>query len=127
MDMPNEMTAEEEQEQLPDGMDMTEIAKRVQKVYIESLTSDWKPNVYDQNALRYSASVLRRVASGELAPVVHAHWIKRYDTLSQDYNSDDNWYYECSKCGGADSEPAKYCHRCNATMDESGKDDSHED
>ena len=78
-------------------------------------------NTDNMHVLTQAASILRRVASGELAEVVHAHWIRKYDTLSQNYNSDENWYFVCSKCGGVDTNRAKYCHCCSALMD--GKDD----
>ena len=43
---------------------------------LERLANDFKEVGTPGNAkiLRYAASILRRVASGELAPVIHAHW-----------------------------------------------------
>ncbi len=87
------------------------------------------PGMKDE--LLYAASILRRVASGELAEVVHAHWI--HAPRGNDYFSD---CLKCSACGYelADDEVAnKGCPNCRALMDESdvrqthnGKDDSHE-
>lgn len=87
----------------------------------------------DLISLHLAYAAMSKIASGEYAPVVHGHWIRKYDTLSQNYNSAENWYYVCSECGGADTNRAKRCSSCGALMDESrdgnshnGKDDSHE-
>jgi len=55
--------------------------------------------------------ILRRVASGELAEVKHAHITGRgYDL-------------HCSNCGVSTDIGKNYCHYCGAVFD--GKDDSH--
>ena len=66
----------------------------------------------------YCACLLREAPTIDAAPVVHARWIRKYDTLSQNYNSDKNWYFACSNCDGADQNRAKHCHCCGAQMDE---------
>jgi hypothetical protein len=73
-------------------------------------------------AISQAATVMCKLAAGELVEVVHARWIKKYDSGSQNYSSDENWYYVCSECGKWDKTPKKYCHCCGALMD--GKDDN---
>ena len=76
----------------------------------------------------YSASALRRVKSGELAEVVHAHWID-YMADKKDWLRDDgkSVFIECSACHEKLCRnlmlSEKYCPACGALMD--GKDDSH--
>lgn len=60
-----------------------------------------------------AASYLRKIASGEYAPVVHGRWIE----------SDTGWYH-CSNCGDScgalgDETPYKSerCPLCGAVMD----------
>ncbi|WP_195200621.1 hypothetical protein [Faecalispora jeddahensis] len=60
-----------------------------------------------------AASYLRKIASGEYAPVVHGRWIE----------SDTGWYH-CSNCGDScgalgDETPYKSerCQLCGAVMD----------
>jgi hypothetical protein len=66
-----------------------------------------------------ASSILRRVASGELAPVIHAHWTGGYA------HKGDVWTYtqpQCSNCHNAViGGTTKYCPSCGALMD--GKDD----
>lgn len=63
----------------------------------------------------------RKIASGEYAPVVHAHWVGGYE------HKGDVWSYtqpKCSNCHNAvTGGTSKYCPSCGALM---GKDDSHE-
>jgi hypothetical protein len=54
----------------------------------------------------------------DAVPVIHAHWIRKYDTLFQNPSSSQNWYFVCSKCRGADRNRAKRCRCCGAIMDE---------
>ncbi|MCK9576607.1 MAG: hypothetical protein M0R51_11845 [Clostridia bacterium] len=70
------------------------------------------------------AEVLRRVVSGELVEVVHAHWIEMDDDCSN--------LWKCSHCGlvwemSNDDTPQEnemfQCPKCGALM---GKGDSHE-
>lgn len=69
--------------------------------------------------------LLRRVASGELAPVIHAHWIVNTDDFTPKKR--------CSACGynkpiiageNVGQEPDTHCPSCDALMD--GKEDNHE-
>lgn len=101
--MPNEMTAEEAAKLLEN------MAKDREWLAIDSIKC---------RVLRYAASALRRVASGELAPVVHAHWKKA-----------DGWPgpAECSNCGAdapcdenGNERLTKRCPDCGALM--GGKD-----
>ncbi|MFA5659125.1 MAG: hypothetical protein WC900_07560 [Oscillospiraceae bacterium] len=90
-------------------------------------------------AMRYSASILRRVASGELAEVVHGHAVLKHRHIGSYKYADcpecraeieiehpvecDIPY--CSNCGAQLAESFQnVCPRCGAILD--GKDDSHE-
>lgn len=104
--MPNEMTAGEAAERL---------AKRLEHLAFQIRMGEHNPNY----SIAYEAAeFLRRVASGKLAEVVHAHWEYR----------GCGWPY-CSNCDtnaleGGDEEPVEsdHCPNCGALM---GKDDSH--
>jgi len=76
-----------------------------------------------RDTIQFAASVLRRVASSELAEVVHAHWIpvkkECYDITDDDEYP--QWEY-CSNCKISQKFQQKYCPNCGALMD--GKDDS---
>lgn len=92
-----------------------------------------------QKTLLLAASILRRVASGELAEVKHAHW-KQVHWKGWDGDPDEGTHPECSNCGEMpllngceDYEESPCCPYCGAIMDESdmrqtqdGKEDSHE-
>ena len=75
-----------------------------------------------------AVEVLRRVASGELAEVVHAHWID-YMADKKDWLRDDgkSVFIECSACHEKLCRnlmlSEKYCPNCGAIMLE---DNSHE-
>lgn len=86
------------------------------------------------SALRLSASYLRKIASGEYAPVVHAHLIPVYtENCTDEHDYFGNFLYtrkdkkligyRCSNCGAYCDKSQKYCF-CGALM--GGKDDSHE-
>lgn len=45
------------------------------------------------------------------------HWIKKYDSSSQDYNTDNNWDYYCSLCDRFMKWEGKYCPHCGAKME----------
>lgn len=114
---------------MPNEMTPLEAAERLKKVYDESLTSDWKPNVYDQNALRYSASTMRQISAGELIPVIHAHW-NYTSSPNEDCMGGTHDVIECSHCKEDYGAEYDYCPSCGALMDESdmrqtqgGKDD----
>jgi DNA-directed RNA polymerase subunit RPC12/RpoP len=113
---------------------------------LERLAKDFEEVGTPGNAkiLRFAASVLRRVASGELAPVIHAHWewFERQNGNPLD-GIDYDWGWRCSKCK-EELEPDDYdspknppkikrCPYCDALMDEpvvsqtqNEKDDSRE-
>ena len=103
-------------------MNHAEVADSIETV-IGLCREHENPSPIEYGALRQAAADERRIANGEYAPVVHAHWIRKYDTLSQNYNSDEIWYFVCSECSGADTNRAKHCHLCGALMD--GKDGSY--
>ena len=74
-----------------------------------------------------AASILRRVASGELRPVVHAHWIPDSSNPDNDpliaMTIEAKMPLRCSYCGGKFiGSESKYCGDCGALMDE--KDDN---
>jgi hypothetical protein len=103
-----------------------EAAKRIEEH--NRIHSRKEPHaVYIMQALNLAASLLRKIASGEYAPVVHAKWI------------DNGRGHYCSNCSGyiTNSQWAVYknphCPYCGSLMDEpatgqtrNGKDDSHE-
>lgn len=55
--------------------------------------------------------VQEELKTGDFKPVVHAHWIKRYEDW------DDNKYYECSNCHMVFIGTENFCCDCGATMD----------
>jgi hypothetical protein len=70
-----------------------------------------------------AASILRRVASGELVPVVHGRWIGHFE----DDSKAGPGQVCCSNCGvklNVSFPRGNCCPSCGALMD--GKDDSHE-
>ena len=73
--------------------------------------------VYITEALSLAALSLRKIASGEYAPVVHAKWVKR------DYEG--MLLADCSICNYPISwwHKTPHCPSCGAVM---GKDDSYE-
>lgn len=77
---------------------------------------------YYLQAVRCAVTYLRKIASGEYAPVVHGRWITHFEP-------DIDWIkyrQECSACHKSINCVSKpfYCENCGAVMD--GKDDSHE-
>ena len=81
-----------------------------------------------RRAVGAAASYLRKIASGEYAPVIHAHWIS--DSSNPDNDPliataiFENWQFRCSHCGDKIiGSKSKHCGKCGALMD--GKDDSH--
>jgi len=116
--MPNEMTA-------------GEAAEILENMAEKDFQSDGTHFEADENiAINYAASILRRVASGELTEVVHAHWFEDTEPADGDIR--------CSNCGIAWpicvqkylqhvgvkkwTNFLKICPDCGALMDE--KDDS---
>lgn len=85
---------------------------------LERLANDFEEVGTPGNAkiLRYASSILRRVASGEYAPVVHGYWVRINDTQEQ----------MCSECGQSydiyayRQDDYTHCPSCGALMD--GKD-----
>lgn len=83
----------------------------------------------DAKTLQAALSYLIKIASGELAPVIHAHW-KQVHWEGWDGNPEESTHPVCSNCGGEpllngceDYELSPCCPSCGALMD--GKDDSH--
>lgn len=88
---------------------------------------------YFEDALKFAASILRRVASGGLTPVIHAHWIEK----TSSWNMGCEKYLACSNCGERQCDTYSdkgntHCDSCGALMDEpvvsqaqDGKDDNH--
>lgn len=91
---------------------------------------------YDEmcESVKQAASIIRRVASGELKPVVHAHWIKETAYVHDGYDYSNVPTFTCSNCRNENEYiHPPYCDQCGALMDESrdgnsrnGKDDSRE-
>jgi len=74
-----------------------------------------------EQAYSIAVDCLRKAASGEYKPVVHAHWIK----MDEDYSG----IWKCSHCGliwelSNDDTPQENemfrCPKCGAVMDERG-------
>jgi len=91
---------------MPNEMTPQEIAEKL--LYLDSLIESDE----DVRVLSAAASIVRKVADGEYAPIVHGKWII----------CSDGYYPYCSKCK---QEPksgkmSKYCPSCGALMD--GKD-----
>lgn len=120
---------------MPNEMTVGEVTKNPVKIIPELETAKMLEQLAtvlpNGSQLIYAASILRHVASGELAPVVHAHWID-IGYYGQHYKC----ILECSSCHDEVEElklrkSMKCCPSCGARMDESvmhqtegGKDDS---
>lgn len=87
------------------------------------VTAMWRakcPDKGDGKLFREAASYLRKIASGEYAPVVHGRWVKQNCQVGE-------VEYVCSLCrGDAPAEYGQYtwiqsehCPSCGALMDES--------
>ena len=121
----NEMTAGEAAEileALPNNSDEY-------KQYVEVNPNYILVSPYCLRAFKVAAAILRRVASGELAEVKHAHWVYKNNgwRCSNCENLADFWSMSAAQHLGTS------CPYCNALMDKSdmrqtqdGKDDSHE-
>ena len=70
----------------------------------------------------FAKRTLKDAPTIDAQPVVHGEWAKKYDTLSQDYCSDNNWYYVCSECGKGSGLASYYCPHCGAKMDKAKED-----
>jgi hypothetical protein len=75
----------------------------------------------DVVALEDAIDALQKIASGELAPVVHEKWIIGDIVFDKGFHN-----FTCSNCGSTEVwfHGYNYCPHCGAKMD--GKDDSHE-
>lgn len=93
---------------MPNEMAPQEIAEKL--LYLDShIESD-----EDVRVLSAAASIVRKVANGELVEAVHAHWTKW----------DDDWFHgiQCSRCGEklVTKNSPKVCPGCGAHMDGDG-------
>mgnify|MGYP000930045827 CR=1 FL=1 len=85
--------------------------------------------IFITKAMDLAIHLLRKIASGEYAPVVHAHWID-YMADKKDWLRDDGKtvFIECSVCHEKLCRnlmlSEKYCPYCGAIMDE--REDNHE-
>lgn len=105
---------EQEEKTMPNEMNHADLANRI--LYLDSqIESD-----DDVRALAQAAADERRIANGELKPLVHGRWKRQYKSgviVSSGF--------VCSVCDCWGSEyETDFCPRCGALMD--GKDDSHE-
>jgi len=64
-----------------------------------------------RDTIQFAASILRRVASGELAEVVYAHW-NRINRMATGLSNE----FRCSKCGWSVKDATKHCPNCGAIM-----------
>ncbi|HVI41971.1 MAG TPA: hypothetical protein VM577_15070 [Anaerovoracaceae bacterium] len=113
---------------------MTDLTPQEAAESLDSLNEELFDGTGD--TLKFAASYMRKIASGEYAPVVHAHW--------KECEPGHDILFECSNCGriistgwgccededtqgnnGCDpTEEWLNCPSCGALMD--GKDDSNE-
>lgn len=78
--------------------------------------------INELNARAVAVNYLRKIASGEYKPVVHAHWIETKIFNPKTGNIDNG--YKCSKCGLlVGTNKLKYCAKCGAITDE--EEDNH--
>lgn len=94
------------------------------------LTAMWRakcPDKGDGKLFREAASYLRKIASGEYAPVVHARWVNMPFNVDNDkYGMNKyNKRIKCTNCGFVTSSDLTYAH-CPVCGALTGKDDSHE-
>lgn len=103
-----------------------EAAERIYRLLANGKCMDGLVSIkgdYFEDALELAASILRRVASGKLAEVIHAHW--NYTSRpNEDCMGGSHGVIECSHCKEDYGAEYDHCPSCGALMD--GKDDSHE-
>lgn len=83
---------------------------------LETITERRETNKMQETVAMQAANYIRRIANGELRPVVHAHWIAYKRSYVIPYPGIDE--YKCSNCGCRRSVKSKYCKDCGALMDE---------
>ena len=64
--------------------------------------------LYDADAITMKGvAILNKFPAADVAPVVHAHWIRT-----------NNGKWRCSHCRGRHDYPMRYCGECGARMNE---------
>lgn len=84
--MPNKMTAAEAAEALEICARTSPCPAKCPRYYVDIDGPECARHLMES-----TASILRRVASGELAPVIHAHW--------EEVEPGHDILFQCSKCG----------------------------
>lgn len=74
-----------------------------------------------QNFSAIDVSEIINFPTADVAPVVHAYWIKTANTWTHDLNEASKPVYRCSKCGRIEKAQEPFCN-CGAKMD--GKEDT---
>lgn len=72
----------------------------------------------DARAMKQAADCLDGIPTADVAPVVHAHWIKKiheWDLGDPPYDYTD---FTCSKCKIRVQNKTSFCPDCGAKMDE---------
>lgn len=66
----------------------------------------------------WARGVLSRTEEADVAPVVHAHWIKVQWVKDESYQEGGWWISRCSHCIMPYNEETRCCPHCGAKMDE---------
>lgn len=68
--------------------------------------------------LEETINKLQSFPTADVAPVIHAHWIRRFCDHRNDYYDVLEYPYRCSACREKSKELTKRCPECGAKMDE---------
>lgn len=72
----------------------------------------------DAHTMMYESKEIADIPSADVAPVVHASWIKvRNHYFQSEYKSGTYTSTHCSNCGVVTMFPLYYCPTCGARMD----------
>ena len=83
-------------------------------------TAEDNPIAYGATlGLKMALSYTKTLPNADVAPVVHAHWIKHDKTLAVSFGASVvvGHYFECSSCGRTEDHEETYCN-CGAKMGE---------
>ena len=74
------------------------------------------PSGKAQNFSAINETEIMNFPAADVAPVVHAYWIKTANTWTHDYQEASRQLYRCSKCGRIATAQEPFCN-CGAKMD----------
>ena len=63
-------------------------------------------------------TIIDSQTTADVAPIVHAHWIKVQWVKDETYQEGGWWISRCSNCIIPYNEQKRYCPNCGARMDE---------